>query len=214
MQTLSGMDFLIAVDHLAVAVFAISGALVASRKQMDVFGFVLLGTVTGVGGGTVRDLLLGDGAVNWVQQPSYVAVCIAAAAVTYFAAHLFQSRYRLILWLDALGLSLFCILGAEKALAVGAHPLVAIIMGIVTGTFGGIIRDVLGGEVSLILRKEIYVTAALAGALVFVGLSLAGAGGLLAFGLGFLCCFTVRALAIRFGWSLPAYRAREGRDVS
>ena len=214
MLTLSGMDFLVAVDHLAVAVFAVSGALVASRKQMDIFGFVLLGTVTGVGGGTVRDLLLGDGAVNWVREPSYVTVCIAAAAVTYFAAHLLHSRYRLILWLDALGLSLFCILGAEKALAVGAHPLVAVIMGIITGTFGGIIRDVLGGEVSLILRKEIYVTAALAGALVFVGLSLAGAGGLLAFGLGFLCCFTVRALAIRFGWSLPAYKGREGRDVS
>ncbi|MDE0539501.1 MAG: trimeric intracellular cation channel family protein [Rhodospirillales bacterium] len=214
MQFLPGMDFLVAADHLAVAVFAISGALVASRKQMDIFGFVLLGTVTGVGGGTVRDLLLGDGAVNWVQEPSYAAVCIAAAAVTYFAAHLFHSRYRLILWLDALGLSLFCILGAEKALAVGAHPLVAVIMGIVTGTFGGIIRDVLGGEVPLILRKEIYVTAALAGAVAFAGLSLAGAGGLLAFGFGFLCCFTVRALAIRFGWSLPVYKAREGRDVS
>ena len=85
------------IDHIAVAVFAVSGALVVSRKQMDIFGFVLLGTVTGIGGGTIRDLMLGAGTVTWVQQPSYVMICILAAGVAFFTAHLLQSRYHVLL---------------------------------------------------------------------------------------------------------------------
>ncbi|MFP6713453.1 MAG: trimeric intracellular cation channel family protein [Rhodospirillales bacterium] len=199
------------IDHIAVGVFAITGALVASRKQMDIFGFILLGTVTGIGGGTIRDLLLGQQPVNWVQDPSYVIGCIIAASVTFFAAHMFQSRYQVLLWLDAIGLSLFCVLGAERALEVGTHPLVAIIMGVISGTFGGIIRDVLGGEVSLVLKKEIYVTAALLGAATFVGLQIAGVAQTLSFAIGLLTCFSVRALALRFSWSLPTYKSRPGR---
>jgi uncharacterized membrane protein YeiH len=178
---------------------------------MDIFGFILLGTVTGIGGGTIRDLLLGQQPVNWVQDPSYVIGCIIAASVTFFAAHMFQSRYQVLLWLDAIGLSLFCVLGAERALEVGTHPLVAIIMGVISGTFGGIIRDVLGGEVSLVLKKEIYVTAALLGAATFVGLQIAGVAQTLSFAIGLLTCFSVRALALRFSWSLPTYKSRPGR---
>ncbi len=201
-------------DHIAVAVFAFSGALVASRKQMDIFGFVLLGTATGVGGGTVRDVLLGHLPLTWIQQPSYLVVCIVAASITFFAAHLFNSRYRVLLWLDALGLSLFCVLGAEHAMIVGAHPLVAITMGMISATFGGIIRDVLGGEVSLLLKREIYVTAALVGSVVFIVLSTFSDLRLLNIGAGFACCFVVRGLALHYGWSVPAYKARPGRDVT
>jgi len=201
------------IDHFAVAVFAFTGALVASRKQMDIFGFILLGTVTGVGGGTVRDVLLGKTPLSWVQEPSYIVVCIMAACITFFTAHLLSSRYRLLLWLDALGVSLFCVLGAEQAMAVNAHPLVAVIMGMITATFGGIIRDVLGGEVSLLLKREIYVTAALTGAIVFVGLSAISDDRLLNVGAGFICCFVFRGLALHFGWSVPGYKARPGRDI-
>lgn len=190
-------------DLMAVAVFAVSGALVASRKQMDIFGFIMLGTVTGIGGGSMRDVFLGRLPVLWVETPIYVLVCIFAGAITFFAAHRLRSRYPFILWLDALGLSLFCVMGAETALSVGAHPVVAVIMGVITGTFGGIIRDVLGGEVTLIQKREIYVTAALAGAALFVALIGLQLPPSICWAMGFLCCFSIRGLALRFSWSLP-----------
>ncbi len=146
-------------DWFGIAVFAATGALVASRKQMDIFGFALLATVTGVGGGTVRDVLLGKLPVFWVHRPAYVLVCVAVSTLVFFSAHIPESRYRLLLWFDAAGFALFASIGAEKGLETGTGPVVAVFMGIVTATFGGIIRDVLGGEVPLILRKEIYVTA-------------------------------------------------------
>lgn len=197
-------------DLAAVALFAVTGALVASRKQMDIFGFAMLGTVTGIGGGTVRDVLLGL-PVFWVQDATYLIACVIAASLTFFGAHLLHSRYRAVLWLDAIGLSVYCVLGAEKALAHGASPLVAIVMGVVTGTFGGIIRDVLGGEVPLLLRRDVYVTAALAGALTFVGAGAIGASSAVAWSAGVAACFVVRGLALWFGWSLPTYKARPGR---
>ena len=149
-------------DWFGVAVFAVTGALVASRKQMDIFGFALLATVTGIGGGSVRDLLLGV-PVFWVQQPLYVAICVAVSAIVFFTAHIPESRYRLLMWLDAVGLAFFCVVGASKGLEAGAGPFIAVVMAVITASFGGIIRDVIGGESPFLLRKEIYVTAALAG---------------------------------------------------
>jgi uncharacterized membrane protein YeiH len=157
-----------ALDWLGVIVFAVSGALVASRKQMDVVGFALLGTVTGIGGGTLRDLLLGQGPVFWVREPAYLIVCVIISGVVFVTAHIPQSRYRVLLWFDAIGLALFAVTGAERALLVGSGPVVAVAMGVITATFGGIIRDVLGNESPVVLSREIYVTAALAGASVLV----------------------------------------------
>lgn len=200
-------------DWFGIAVFAASGALVASRKQMDIFGFALLATVTGVGGGTVRDVLLGKLPVFWVHQPAYVLVCVAVSTLVFFSAHIPESRYRLLLWFDAAGLALFAFIGAEKGLEAGTGPVVAVFMGIITATFGGIVRDVLGGEVPLILRKEIYVTAALLGAATFVAAMYMSLQRSLALALGFATCFALRALALRYGWSLPPYRARAARNV-
>lgn len=199
------------IDLAAVAMFAFTGALVASRKQMDIFGFALLGTVAGIGGGTLRDVLLGQLPVFWVRHPEYIAVCVVAASITFFAAHIPYSRYRWLLWLDALGLAVYCVLGAEKALAVGAGPVVAVVMGVITATFGGIIRDVIGGEVPLLLKKEVYVTAALAGAVAYVAADGLGLATAIAWSSGVAVCFTVRALAIVYRWSLPTYRGRPGR---
>jgi uncharacterized membrane protein YeiH len=198
-------------DLLGVAVFAITGALVASRKQMDIVGFALLATVTGIGGGTLRDLVLGLAPAFWVQQPVYVAVCIAVAAIVFFSAHIPESRYRLLLWLDALGLSFFCVVGADKALAAGTGWFIAIVMGVITATFGGVVRDVLGGEIPVILRKEIYATAALAGSAAFVAGIAAGVPAVAAALAGFALCFAIRGTALQRGWSLPVYRARPGR---
>lgn len=200
-------------DWCAVAVFAVTGALVASRKQMDIVGFALLGTVTGVGGGTVRDLLLGRLPVFWVKEPGYVVVCVAVSAIVFFTAHIPQSRYRVLLWLDAIGLALVAVIGAEAALVAGAAPFVAVVMGMITAAFGGIIRDVLGGESPLILRKEIYMLAAVAAAAAFVGLSRAGVARDVAIVAGFVVGFAVRGAALHFQWSLPAYKPRPGRPA-
>jgi uncharacterized membrane protein YeiH len=206
-------DLVIAtLDWFGVAVFAVTGALVASRKEMDIFGFELLATVTGIGGGSVRDLLLGV-PVFWVREPAYVAICVAVSAVVFFTAHIPESRYRLLMWLDAVGLAFFCVVGAGKGLAAGAGPFIAIVMAVITASFGGIFRDVIGGESPFLLRKEIYVTAALAGALVFVGGRAAGvpdAAGAIA---GFLTCFCIRGLGLRYRLALPTYRPRPGRSA-
>jgi uncharacterized membrane protein YeiH len=199
-----------ALEWFGIAIFAVTGALVASRKQMDIFGFILLGAATGIGGGSVRDVLLGQLPVFWVKEPAPLMICIVASAATFFLAHIPESRYRALLWLDAAGLSLFCVVGADMALAAGASPFIAITMGVVTATFGGMIRDILGGESPLILRKEIYVRAALAGASVYVGLVALGVSSAVATGTGFALCLIIRALALHYGWSLPVYRERNG----
>jgi uncharacterized membrane protein YeiH len=199
-------------DWLGVLVFAISGALVASRKQMDVIGFALLGTVTGIGGGTLRDLLLGPLPVFWVNEPAYLITCVVVSVVVFFTAHIPQSRYRLLLWFDALGLALFAVSGAERALLAGAGPVVAVSMGVITATFGGILRDVLGAQSPVVLSREVYVTAALLGALAFVTLSGLGFSREIALGLGFAAGFALRGAALHWRWSLPRYRARPGRN--
>ncbi len=197
-----------ALDLIGVAVFAVTGALVASRKQMDVVGFVFLGTVTGIGGGTLRDLVLGQAPVFWVREPIYLLICAGCSVLVFFAAHVPRSRLVLLVWLDAIGLALFCVLGAEKALAHG--PVVAATMGVITAVMGGIIRDILGGESPVIFRREIYATAALAGAVVFLlaTLDLPREPAILA---GFAAALALRGLALRNRWSLPVYRPREAR---
>lgn len=197
-------------DLCGVAVFAASGALSASRKQMDVIGFILIGSVTGIGGGTVRDLLLSR-PVAWVAEPSHLLVCTAVAGLVFVTAHHVESRFRVLVWADAVGLALFCVLGAETALAAGAPAMVAALMGVTTATFGGLIRDMLCGEIPLILRKEIYATAAAVGAVVHVALHYLQAGRVAAVGLAFTAAFATRAIALALGLSLPAYRSRPGR---
>lgn len=198
-------------DYAGVAVFAVSGALVASRKCLDPVGFALIATVTGIGGGTLRDLLLSQ-KVFWIFQPNYVALCVSLAAIVYIAAPRIEYRYRLLLWADAAGLSLFCVLGARLTVESGFSGTIAIVMGLLSATFGGLIRDVLCNEIPLILRNEIYATAALFGALVFVliePLALPYGSAELA---GVCACFMVRAFGLSRGLSLPRYRPRMGRE--
>jgi uncharacterized membrane protein YeiH len=199
-------------DWFGLVVFATTGALVASRKQMDIFGFALLATAAGIGGGTLRDVLLGQLPVFWVQQPAYLLVCVGVAALLFFTAHIPQSRLTLLLWLDAVGLALFAVTGAEKALLAGAGPVVAVTMGVMTATFGGIIRDILGSETPVILSREIYVTAALLGALVFAASLALGIAHPIALVSGFAAAFVLRAAALTWGWSLPRYRPRPPRS--
>lgn len=204
-------DFLAALTWAGVAVFAAAGALTASRKQLDPVGFILIAAVTAFGGGTARDLILGV-PVFWLSAPGMVLLAAAVALGVYGTAHFLERRFTVLLWADAVGLGLFAVLGAEAAQRAGATPWVAVLMGTITATFGGILRDIICAELPLMLRREIYATAAAIGAAAFVVLTEAGIARelavVLSVGLGFL----VRAAAILRGWSLPAYRARPGRD--
>jgi uncharacterized membrane protein YeiH len=198
-------------DWFGIIVFAITGALVASRKEMDIVGFILLGTATGIGGGTLRDTLLRT-PVFWVNEPGYLVTCVLVSVAIFFVAHIPQSRYRLLLRLDAIGMALFAVAGAEKALLAGSGFIVAAAMGVVTATFGGILRDILGGESPLILRRDVYVSAALAGATIFVVLSACGIPREIGLASGFITGAAIRLAALRWDWSLPRYRVRPGRD--
>jgi uncharacterized membrane protein YeiH len=199
-------------DWFGICVFALSGALVASRKQMDIVGFALLGCVTGIGGGTVRDVLLGSLPVFWVQKPAYLITCVVVSCAAFFVAHLAHSRLRFLLWCDAVGLALFSVTGAQVALAGGASNTIAIAMGVVTATFGGVIRDILGGEIPIILRREIYVTAAFLGACIFAFSQYLGVTTDMSLIAGFLAAFALRASAIRFDLSLPVFSTSMGTD--
>lgn len=206
------MSPILLLDYAGVAVFAATGALAASRKQLDIIGFVFLAAVTGIGGGTLRDVILGQAPVFWIVNPGYIVVTAAVAVAVFFSAHLVESRYRLLLWLDAIGLAAYSVLGAAKGLAATASPTVAIVTGVMTATFGGILRDMLAGEPSVLLRPEIYVTAALTGAAVFTVAGEFGVPELLAAPVAFVSALAVRGGALRLGWTFPTYRSRPGRN--
>lgn len=191
-------------DYLGVIIFAVSGALVARQRQMDPVGFALVGTVTGVGGGTLRDLLLGVRPVFWIEDPTYVVVCVIASVATFFVAGPVAARRRALLWADALGLATFTVLGTQAALAQQAPAVIAVAMGVMTATFGGILRDVLCDDVPLILRREIYATAALVGAMIYVGLAHLGVEEIVVMAAGFVAALAVRAYGIVSGVHLTA----------
>src|SRR5262245_37380438 len=161
------MSLLAYLDYIGVALFAATGALAASRKQLDLIGFLFLAVVTGTGGGTVRDIVLGRVPVFWVLNPTYIVICCTMGVAVFFTAHLFESRYRLLIWLDAIGLAAYCVMGAAKGIAATGSPTIAIVTGTLTATFGGILRDLLANEPSVLLRPEIYITAALVGGGIF-----------------------------------------------
>jgi len=195
-----------ALDYLGVAVFALTGALAAARDRHDIITFWFFAVVTGVGGGTLRDLLI-DAPVFWVGDATYLGLgLIAAAAVWFLAPHL--QRAKTLIWLDAIGLAAYAVIGAGKALTFGIDPLVAVAMGVLTACFGGVIRDVLAGVPSALLKREITISAALVAAGGYVALDLAGLPPLFAGVIGALAGFGLRAGAIHYGWALPAFGDR------
>ncbi len=161
---------ILAINYFGDVVFAISGALTAARYRMDILGFVLIGTITGIGGGTVRDLLL-DRTVWWTQNPIELVLCVAVSLFTFFFISDEILKRRGMIWGDALGLAAFGVVGCHVALSVDAPVVVAVFMGMLTATGGGIIRDVLTNTQPLILSGQLYATAALIGALTYAGLN-------------------------------------------
>jgi uncharacterized membrane protein YeiH len=195
---------LVLLDYFGIAVFAISGALVAAEKRQDFFTFVFFAVVTGVGGGTLRDLLIGA-PVFWVRTNATLLICLGAAALVWFAR---RKRFagKALLWSDAAGMAAYSAYGAAKALGYGVAPVPAFAMGVMTSCVGGIIRDVLAGEPSVLMRRELYVTPAALSAGLYVALTLAGLEVWPAAGIAIAAGFALRSAAITRGWSLPAYR--------
>ncbi|MBC6429102.1 MAG: trimeric intracellular cation channel family protein [Cellvibrionales bacterium] len=193
-------------DMLAVGVFALSGALAAAEKRLDIFGFALLAIVTGIGGGTVRDVLLNTPHIFWVENSIYLLICLTAAGLTYCAARLLTSLRTALLWMDAAGLALFSVLGCSKALQLGADPLVAVAMGVVTATFGSVIRDILLNREPVLFGPQIYVSCALLGSLVCTLLLGIGVPAATSLFIAIAAAFLLRAVAILFDLRLPKYR--------
>ena len=190
-------------DMGGVAVFAISGALAAARAKQTIVTFAFFAAVTGIGGGTLRDLLIGA-PVFWVGRSDYLGVCLVAAGAVWL---LRADRWQMpaLLWFDAVGMAAYAVIGAAKADSLGVPPLASIVMGVLTASFGGIIRDVLAGQPSILMRREIYVSAAALAAATYVGLVTLGAGQIVAGMIGAAAGFVLRALAIGKGLALPAY---------
>ncbi|MEP9386706.1 trimeric intracellular cation channel family protein [Mesorhizobium sp. KR9-304] len=204
------MEHILLLDYAGVAVFAATGALAASRKELDIIGFLFLACVTGIGGGTFRDVIL-NVPVFWVGNRDYVLICVAVAVIVFFTSHLVESRYRLLLWLDAIGLAAFSVMGAARGLTITGSPVIAIVTGVLTAAFGGILRDLLTGEPSVLLRPEIYITAAMAGAAVYTIADLALLPTDVSALIAFAAAFIVRGGALKYGWNVPTYKSRPGR---
>ena len=202
------MSFVYTLEMLGTAAFAVSGALAASRKRMDIFGFCVLALMPAVGGGTIRDIIIDRLPVFWVSDNRYVAVAIIAALAVFFAPHRKPGgRRQLLIWADALGLALFAALGTEICLAHDTGALVAVMLGVTTAVTGGMIRDVICNEIPLILSREIYATAAFAASLAYVLTDRLALGDNVALAVAVITGLAVRGLAIIYNWSLPSFGA-------
>lgn len=207
------MTVLTVLDYASVLVFALSGGLAASRAQLDLVGFAFLASLTAVGGGTVRDLLLDRNPVFWIGDPVPLAIACGAAVVVFFTAHLLESRQTVLTWLDALALPIAVAAGVRAATETGQSVPIILIMGIATGCFGGLLRDIVANEVPLLIRTgKLYVTAALAGSGAAVVAGMLWASEPLALTACIVTCFTLRAGSLLYGWQLPVYKARPPRN--
>jgi len=197
-------DALVLLDFFGLSVFAVSGALLAAQKRQTLVTFIFFAVVTGVGGGTLRDLLIGA-PVFWVHNNATLLICIGAALATWLVS---SRRFagKALDWFDAAGLAAYATYGSAKAIGYGVAPVPAFAMGVLTACFGGIVRDVLANEPSILMRPELYVTAAALAAGLFVGLTLLGTPLWIAAAIAAVAGFTLRGTAIVRGWKLPAYR--------
>lgn len=189
--------------QLGTLVFAITGVLGAARQNMDVMSFIIIGVVTALGGGTLRDLML-DTRLFWLEDVVYLYVAAAAAIATFFFERRFRATERAFLYLDALATALFTVLAIDKTLSLGFSPTIAVVMGTITGIAGGIIRDLLTGQPTILMRRELYMTPILLGGAVYVALRPPGAlAAAPAAVIAILLITAVRFAAIRFGWAFP-----------
>jgi len=196
-------DALVMLDYFGIGVFAVSGALAAAERKLDFVTFIFFAVVTGVGGGTIRDLLIGA-PVFWVNTNATLLICLGAALGVWFLSYRAIVE-RAVLWFDAVGMVAYAIYGASKALTYGVSPIPAFVMGVLTACAGGIIRDILANEPTILLRRELYITPAALASGLFVALFVAGVPDRAAALIAAVAGFGLRALAITRKLTLPLY---------
>ena len=207
------MTLLYIIYLVAITAEAMSGAIMGMRRGMDLFGICLIGTVTALGGGTARDVLLGHYPVGWIANPEYLTFTIGAAIATAFIARFLHHLRLAFLLVDGLGLVAFTVIGCDVARSMNAHPSIVVLAGVITGIFGGLLRDVLCNEVPMVLRRELYATVALFTGVLYLGLLWLEIGTTLA-SLAALCAgFLFRISAVVFLWKLPSFNAEGIRGL-
>lgn len=204
-------DVIRLMDILGTAAFAISGVFAAMAKKLDLFGILIIAFVTAVGGGTLRDIMMGDTPVNWMRTMDYVVVVVASAALAVLFKGRMQNLKMTLLVFDSIGLGFFTILGLQKGLAFGLHPGICVALGTITGCFGGIIRDISLNNIPLIFEKEIYATACIIGGSTYMLLFRTSLNVSITEAVSVLLVVVLRLLAVRFDWRLPSVYGKKGR---
>lgn len=200
------MTLLYGIDIIGTFVFAISGALAGAEKKFDLFGASVIALVTALGGGTIRDVLIGSHPVGWMNDLNYLIAVGVAIGVSVLFKRFVERLRRTMFLFDTIGIGVFTILGLQKTLSLGLSPIIAILMGAVSAVFGGVVRDVLCNEDPLIFRREIYATACLGGGLAYVLLGYAGLSNQINIVLTVLFIIGLRLMAVKWKWYLPTIR--------
>jgi uncharacterized membrane protein YeiH len=201
------MELIYSLDLIGTFVFAVSGALSAANKKLDLFGAFFTGFITAVGGGTIRDVVLGNFPVAWIQDSNYLLIIGVAVIFTFlFKSYVMKLKKTLFLF-DTIGIAVFTIIGMEKAISLDIQPILGILMGVVTAVMGGVLRDTFCNDIPLIFRKEIYATACVAGAILFLFLKRFGLEPNTLLILTILFIILIRLICIRFKVSLPVMGA-------
>lgn len=196
-------DILYSIDLLGTLAFAISGVLTAVNKQLDFVGATIFGAITAIGGGTLRDMMIGNTPVGWIQDLNYLFVILLSLPLCYFFLNTIMRWRKGMFIFDTIGIGVFTILGVEKTLAIGLHPIIALIMGVVSAVFGGIIRDVLANEIPLIFRKEIYASACLMGGCLFLGFNFLDLPYNISVLISVASVIAIRYFSVTRKWSIP-----------
>ena len=214
METVHELDtqLMLVIYLVAITAEAMSGALAAGRRHMDVFGVAVIAFVTALGGGTIRDVILGHYPIGWTQHPEYVYLVLGAGLLTTVIARYMHRLHRIFLALDAMGLIAFSLIGSNIALALGYPTVVVIMSGMITGISGGILRDVLCNQVPVVFRRELYASVSLAVCALFLILKAQGVGMNLSTAICFTSGLSLRLLAIHFHWRLPTFTYRQRWD--
>lgn len=190
---------------VAITAEAMSGAIMGMRRGMDLFGIIMIGTVTALGGGTVRDMLLGHYPLGWIAHPEYLLFTGGAAVVTAFVARYLHHLRTVFLLVDGLGLVAFCVIGCDIAMGAKMHPAIVVLAGMITGVFGGLLRDILCNQMPLVLQREVYATVALLTGSLYVALLYFKVDSAVAQLASIAAGFAFRLLALRFSWRLPNF---------
>ncbi len=200
------------IDILGTIAFAVSGVYAAMEKKLDLFGVIIIAFVTAIGGGTVRDMMIGDLPVAWIRNINYTVIILSTTIIVILFRSYIRNFQKTLIVFDSIGLGLFTILGLQKGIAFGLHPVICVALGTITGCFGGVIRDMLINTIPLIFKEEIYASACIAGGTVYFILYLNGVNSDVNDTVSIIIIFLIRILAIRFDWRLPSiYKKGNGQ---